>query len=1005
MLSWLGLTLSLLAAANGGALPPGDAADIAARFADVVKRDDAAALAALAAPGGITAPEWAHSPRWLLDNYDRFELDRCEVVAQESGADGRRFLVLELLGTASPSGRPDRRKPLLRWWSLEVVPTPASWRIASAMTREDRLASTLVAAAPAEREAAFTLPFVDSSALLRAFAYAGEGEAGIALDRWVLDVARRRGDRRREATAMRSIASNETSIGRQDDALRDAREALELARRAEAPAEIGACWFTIGIAQWYRNDIPAAVDALLAAAAAVRDEDEPREGLQYVYMAAHLQAANGRLREALQTAGELQRRLSRSPLPRSVVDLDLLLGELYGQLGDRELALHAYQRAYEGSRALGLDDLATTALAGLANGEDDPAVLRHLLAEAKPEPGRIDLNVAFLHLRLGGVLRLRGDRDGAEAELQEALRIARVPDERRAAAAALDELAELRLDEGRPAEALAFAAEATKLQEGPEGDLRVVGVSAPWPPRTLQARALIALGRREEAERNLAVAVEQVEQRESSLPEDAFSRAAFFDDKGAPYRELAALQAAAGDPAAALATAERMRARALREQLLRGRVDLSTSLGAEERAEEARLDAEVVDLNRKLLAADDDASRQRLTAERESARLAWQRYVSMLYAAHPRLRQRRAGIDELPGGHATIPLRGLALEYVVGRDRTLLFVSGHRPGGEPFVEALPIAISAADLERRVGALTAAVAGDDPSFAAPARSLYDVLLAPAERYFAGVDQVCIVPDGVLWNVPFRALLAADGRPLAARLASFVAPSLRMVAASAAAKSGSTSRLLAVGNPTMPGPAARARASERGIELGPLPEAETEARTIARLYGPDRSDLWVAAQATETRFKSAARGYQVLHLATHGLLDDVNPMFSSLVLAEPVGDLAEDGLLEAREVAEMQLDAKLVVLSACDTGRGHVGNGEGVVGLAWAFLAAGVPTLVVSDWKTDSRATARLMVRFHHELLAGHAPVEALRRAELALAADPLYSHPYYWAAFAVVGEGW
>jgi CHAT domain-containing protein len=212
-----------------------------------------------------------------------------------------------------------------------------------------------------------------------------------------------------------------------------------------------------------------------------------------------------------------------------------------------------------------------------------------------------------------------------------------------------------------------------------------------------------------------------------------------------------------------------------------------------------------------------------------------------------------------------------------------------------------------------------------------------------------------------------------------------------------------RLLALGNPTLLKGDARTRARQRGIALDPLPEAEEEVRAIARLYGPRNSEVWVEAAAAEDRFKSAARSYDVLHVATHGLLDDDNPMFSALVLAAPPSH-AEDGLLEAREIADLQLSARLAVLSACDTGRGRIGNGEGVVGLAWAFLASGVPQLVVSDWKTDSAATAVLMVAFHRELLSGRDAVEALRRAQATVRAKPAYTHPYYWAPFVVVGSG-
>ena len=167
---------------------------------------------------------------------------------------------------------------------------------------------------------------------------------------------------------------------------------------------------------------------------------------------------------------------------------------------------------------------------------------------------------------------------------------------------------------------------------------------------------------------------------------------------------------------------------------------------------------------------------------------------------------------------------------------------------------------------------------------------------------------------------------------------------------------------------------------------------------------RSKVLVGATASEQVVKEEAAGFDILHFATHGLLDDRAPMFSALLLAPGPGP-AEDGLLEAREIADLRLHARLAVLSACETARGQIAVGEGVIGLSWAFLAAGVPTLVVSDWKTDSSATKELMIDFHRRLLAGAPVAEALRQAELALRRDPRYWHPYYWAPFVAVGQAW
>jgi CHAT domain-containing protein len=103
-------------------------------------------------------------------------------------------------------------------------------------------------------------------------------------------------------------------------------------------------------------------------------------------------------------------------------------------------------------------------------------------------------------------------------------------------------------------------------------------------------------------------------------------------------------------------------------------------------------------------------------------------------------------------------------------------------------------------------------------------------------------------------------------------------------------------------------------------------------------------------------------------------------------------------------EMELNADLVVLSACETARGRVGLGEGIIGISWALFVAGSPATVVSQWKVESRSTTRLMVNLHQRLRAGTPPAMALRRAALKLLRSDSYRHPFYWAPFVVTGDG-
>jgi CHAT domain-containing protein len=197
--------------------------------------------------------------------------------------------------------------------------------------------------------------------------------------------------------------------------------------------------------------------------------------------------------------------------------------------------------------------------------------------------------------------------------------------------------------------------------------------------------------------------------------------------------------------------------------------------------------------------------------------------------------------------------------------------------------------------------------------------------------------------------------------------------------------------------------------RDERFDPLPEAEVEVKGLGRLYGAARSKIYIGAEAREDRAKTEAGDFQVLHFATHGVLNNAAPLYSHLVLAQ--GDKGEDGLLEAWELMQLDLHADLAVLSACDTARGRFGAGEGVIGLSWALFVAGVPSTVVSQWKVESASTRELMLNFYRGLIAtsSTAPVaptkaEALRQAALKVMKSPETRHPFYWAGFVLVGAG-
>jgi CHAT domain-containing protein len=185
---------------------------------------------------------------------------------------------------------------------------------------------------------------------------------------------------------------------------------------------------------------------------------------------------------------------------------------------------------------------------------------------------------------------------------------------------------------------------------------------------------------------------------------------------------------------------------------------------------------------------------------------------------------------------------------------------------------------------------------------------------------------------------------------------------------------------------------------------LPFTRDEVTSIAGLYPRDRRTLLLGAEATEDRLqREPLADYRYLHFATHGVLDAQNPSRSGLALAQVPG-AASDGVLRVRSILTWKLDADLVTLSACNTALGLAVNGEGVLGLSRAFLYAGARATLVSLWSVNDAATADLMPRFYAGLKQGLPPDSALRQAKLNMlrGSNPLWRHPYFWAAFVMTG---
>ncbi len=370
-----------------------------------------------------------------------------------------------------------------------------------------------------------------------------------------------------------------------------------------------------------------------------------------------------------------------------------------------------------------------------------------------------------------------------------------------------------------------------------------------------------------------------------------------------------------------------------------------------------------------------------------------------------------------------VPARASYASFVVGRAASYLFLVP--AGGNQRVRVFRLSAGIARLTREVSGLLKQISRRSPDILTDARRLFAALFpGEAGRAVLGSERLMLSPDGPLWNLPFAALATSPTGPpryLGEAVSITYTPALSLLARrggpeARAPKRGATVAALVVGDvafraPKPPGgPGARAPGGERrllfpdGTEPSPLPGTRAAAGRIAALYG---TRPITGTAATETAVRARMAGADVIHLATHGYLNPYRAMSSGLLLAAPVGPVTGsdgDGALLAWEIQnQLRLRADLVVLAACETGRGEVVQGEGVLGLARALQSAGARSVVASLWKVDEAATMRLTLGLHTRIRAGMPKDQALRDAMRSVRSDPATAHPFYWAAFYLVGE--
>lgn len=319
-----------------------------------------------------------------------------------------------------------------------------------------------------------------------------------------------------------------------------------------------------------------------------------------------------------------------------------------------------------------------------------------------------------------------------------------------------------------------------------------------------------------------------------------------------------------------------------------------------------------------------------------------------------------------------------------------------------------------------GIKRAVVSGNSQLYKENAQLLYQKLLAPfADRIHTG--ELIIVPDQILHYLPFEMLLTNTAEDTGYHELPYLikdyqikyAPSATMLRVMSNQKPDNPRNLLALA-PFQEGAvqAEEGDGMERYLmDLSSLPLTRHETSEIQKLFNekrslkdyffPEKTELLLGGQATKAELMNSALGeYGYIHFATHAFVHETNPDLSGIAL---YGGIDNDGIVYVNDIYNLQMNADLVVLGACETGLGTIFRGEGIIGFTRAFIHAGAANLVVSMWRVNDQPTAKLMIGFYKNIQEGLSYSESLQKAKLELINNPEMAAPRNWAAFILNGR--
>ncbi|MFC2157245.1 CHAT domain-containing protein [Acidobacteriota bacterium] len=826
----------------------------------------------------------------------------------------------------------------------------------------------------------------------------GEKKKSIARFERAIAIARANRSRDHELKCLRQMSINYWDLNELAVFLKLNEEALALARDLNHRAEQGKCLNHIGLFYWKSSDYSRA--------------------LSFYF-------------QALSIAQGIGNKLEISACLNNI-------GLIYKDFGYYEQALDYLERALILDKESGVEEFIAIDLNNIGSTyvrmsemnyreSDLKQALIHFkaclsLAE-KANDTRTIVNVLN---NLGSLYLTMDKQEKARSYLEEARTAAENSGNLEGLGVILNNLGDIYLKEGRLDTALDFFQRATSAGEAVQRN------DILWEAGWMMGQYFEAQDRMEDAIRAYEGSLRIIESIRSTLSLDTY-RAGYLQHKLKVYESLIHLLSRgtstkdnSSQVEKIFSIVERAKARAFLDMIAGSQVDYFEKLDPETLQNETDLSNEISALMRSLYLKDlTDVQRKGIL---EHLRYAEDRYMQLLSqirvhspSAAEFIAPKLDSLNEIQRG--LLDEKTVLLEYFLGERGSYLFiVTRESVSFHPLPPRAKIRESIRGFMKMLSDPPASKARYRGSPAA--RRLFRELLFPlGEAQYQGIERLIIIPDGVLYYLPFETLEMDIGqadsktRKIVDRYDVSYAPSsssMLYLTRNTRPHVGSPS-LLAFGSPSYDldsgDPEGMGRSVSAilknlylsdGFDLSPIRFGRKEVNSIARLFPKHKRNVFIGKDAQEAVFKSVpVDSSQIIHFACHGFLDEGFPSRSALVLSLKDTE-EEDGFLQVREIYKLRLSAKLVVLSGCQTGRGLLTAGEGILGLPRIFFYAGAKSVLSTVWRIDDKPTALFMKYFYKYLSDGKSRSAALRMAKLRMLRTR-YSHPFYWAAFVLYGD--